>query len=102
MSVTVCAPVVGRSPLDTMRAWCCDAARYPNLNARVVKAAFVGTLGVRLGGPTQYYHELQIQPTLGDDPQAGVANTLRAVVLSRAVQVGVALLTGLSIYRRRL
>ena len=63
--VVMCAPVVGGSPSGAVRAWREDAARHPSPNAGVVEAAFAGALGVRLGGPTQYLHELQIRPTLG-------------------------------------
>jgi adenosylcobinamide-phosphate synthase len=70
-----------------MRAWRRDAARHPSPNAGVVEAAFAGALGVRLGGPTQYAHELEIRPTLGDGPPPHVSDLVRAVRLSRAVQV---------------
>jgi adenosylcobinamide-phosphate synthase len=93
--VVICAPVVGGSPAGAARAWRGDAARHPSPNAGVVEAAFAGALGVRLGGPTQYHHELQIRPTLGDGPQPSVADLRRAVVLSRAVQLTAALLAGL-------
>ncbi len=99
--VVMCAPVVGGSPSGAVRAWHHDAARHPSPNAGVVEAAFAGALGVRLGGPTQYHHELQIRPTLGDGPHPTVADLRRAVVLSRAVQAAAALLVGLSAYRRR-
>ena len=66
--VAACAPVVGGSPAGAVRAWRRDAARHPSPNAGVVEAAFAGALGVRLGGPTQYAHELEIRPTLGDGP----------------------------------
>ncbi|AKN16799.1 cobalamin biosynthesis protein CobD [Mycobacterium haemophilum DSM 44634] len=99
--VVVCAPVVGGSPSGAVRAWRRDAARHPSPNAGVVEAAVAGALGVRLGGPTQYHHELQIRPTLGDGRLPTVADLRRAVVLSRAVQAGAVLLAGLSIYRRR-
>ena len=49
--------------------------------------AFAGALGVRLGGPTQYAHELEIRPTLGDGQPPDVSDLARAVRLSRAVQV---------------
>ena len=86
--VVVCAPVVGGSPSGAVRAWRRDAARHPSPNAGVVEAAFAGALGVRLGGPTQYHHELQIRPTLGDGPTPTVADLRRAVELSRVVQAG--------------
>ena len=89
--VMVCAPVVGGSPVGAWRAWRRDAARHPSPNAGVVEAAFAGALGVRLGGPTQYAHELEIRPTLGDGPPPQVADLSRAVRLSRAVQVAAAL-----------
>lgn len=97
----VCAPLVGGSPPDALRAWRRDAARHPSPNAGVVEAAFAGALGVRLGGPTQYHHELQIRPTLGDGRQPTVADLRRAVALSRAVQVAAVLFVGLWAYRRR-
>ena len=82
--VIACAPVVGGSPVGAMRAWRRDAARHPSPNAGVVEAAFAGALGVRLGGPTQYAHELEIRPTLGDGrpprrlrPRAGRALVTR-------------------------
>jgi adenosylcobinamide-phosphate synthase len=85
--VIACAPVVGGSPVGALRAWRRDAARHPSPNAGVVEAAFAGALGVRLGGPTQYAHELEIRPTLGDGRPPEVSDLARAVRLSRAVQV---------------
>jgi adenosylcobinamide-phosphate synthase len=67
----------------------------------VVEASFAGALGVRLGGPTQYHHELQIRPTLGDGPEPTVVDLRRAVALSSTVQAGAVLLAGLLSYRRR-
>lgn len=89
--VVVCAPVTGGSPGGALRAWWRDAAQHPSPNAGVVEAAFAGALGVRLGGPTQYRHELQIRPTLGDGRVPGVDDLRRSVVLSRAVQLASAL-----------
>jgi adenosylcobinamide-phosphate synthase len=92
--VAACAPVVGGSPSRAVWAWRADAARHPSPNAGVVEAAFAGALGVRLGGPTHYHHELQIRPTLGEGREPTVADLRRAVALSRAVQAGAALLAG--------
>ena len=89
--VVMCAPVVGGSPSGAIRAWREDAARHPSPNAGVVEAAFAGALGVRLGGPTQYQHELQIRATLGSGLQPTVDDLRRAVVLSRAVQAAAAM-----------
>ncbi|ORA54391.1 cobalamin biosynthesis protein [Mycolicibacterium chubuense] len=85
--VVACAPVVGGSPTGAARAWRRDAGRHPSPNAGVAEAAFAGALGIRLGGPTQYAHELEIRPTLGDGRTPAVADLKRAVRLSRAVQV---------------
>lgn len=90
--VAACAPVVGGSPAGAVRAWRRDAARHPSPNAGVVEAAFAGALGVRLGGPTQYAHQLEIRPTLGDGPPPQVPDLARAVRLSRAVQLAAAVL----------
>lgn len=84
--VVVCAPVVGGSPLGALRAWHRDAARHPSPNAGVVEAAFAGALGVRLGGPTQYRHELEIRPSLGDGSAPDVDELRRSVRLSQVVQ----------------
>lgn len=89
--VIVCAPVVGGSPFGAWHAWRRDAARHPSPNAGVVEAAFAGALGVRLGGPTQYAHQLEIRPTLGDGRAPQVSDLARAVRLSRAVQVATAI-----------
>jgi adenosylcobinamide-phosphate synthase len=68
----------------------------------VVEAAFAGALGVRLGGPTQYRHELQIRPTLGDGREPTVTDLRRAVTLSSLVQAGAAVVAAvLAGYRRR-
>lgn len=85
--VVLCAPLVGGSPAGAVSAWRRDAARHPSPNAGVVEAAFAGALGVTLGGPTQYAHELEIRPTLGDGTQPQIADLSRAVRLSRAVQM---------------
>lgn len=89
MLVAACAPVVGGSPADALRAWHRDAGRHPSPNAGVVEAAFAGALGLRLGGPTQYAHELEIRPTLGDGRAPEVSDLARAVKLSRVVQAAV-------------
>jgi adenosylcobinamide-phosphate synthase len=91
--VAVCAPVVGGSPAAALRAWRNDAARHPSPNAGVAEASFAGALGVRLGGPTQYAHRLEIRPTLGDGRIPEVADLGRAVRLSRAVQAASALVS---------
>jgi adenosylcobinamide-phosphate synthase len=99
------APLVGGSPSGAARAWRRDAARHPSPNAGVVEAAFAGALGVRLGGPTQYRHQLQIRPTLGEGREPTVIDLRRAVTLSSLVQSGAAALAALSLwlpgYRRR-
>jgi adenosylcobinamide-phosphate synthase len=103
--VVLCAPLVAGSPSGALSAWRADAARHPSPNAGVVEAAFAGALGVSLGGPTQYRHELQIRPTLGDGRPPEVADLRRAVALSRAVQTAAALvacaLTALGVSARR-
>jgi adenosylcobinamide-phosphate synthase len=88
--VAACAPLVGGSPAEALRSWRRDAGRHPSPNAGVVEAAFAGALGVRLGGPTQYAHELEIRPTLGDGRAPEVADLARAVRLSRVVQAAAA------------
>jgi len=90
--VALCAPLVGGSPTGAVRAWSRDADRHPSPNAGVVEAAFAGALGVQLGGPTQYRHELEIRPTLGEGRPPSVEDLRRAVRLSRLVQLAAAAL----------
>ena len=92
----LCAPLVGGSPVRALRAWRRDAARHPSPNAGIPEAAFAGALGVRLGGPTQYRHELEIRPTLGDGPAPTPGDLRRGVRLSYLVQAG-ALLVALGV-----
>ena len=97
LCAVACAPVVGGSPAAALRAWRRDARRHPSPNAGVAEASFAGALGVRLGGPTQYAHELEIRPTLGDGRVPEVADLDRAVRLSRAVQLLAAAVAILSV-----
>ena len=83
----LCAPVAGGSASGALLAWRRDAARHPSPNAGVAEAAFAGALGVRLGGPTQYRHQLEIRPTLGDGASPDAGDLRRAVRLSQAVQL---------------
>jgi adenosylcobinamide-phosphate synthase len=85
--VVICAPLVGGSPAGALQAWRRDATRHPSPNAGVVEAAFAGALGVRLGGPTRYAHQLELRPTLGDGRAPQISDLVRAVRLSRAVQL---------------
>jgi len=95
-----CAPVVGGSRAEALRAWRRDAGRHPSPNGGVVEAAFAGALGVRLGGPTQYAHELEIRPALGDGRAPEVPDLARAVRLSRVVQAAVVAVVCLSVVGR--
>jgi adenosylcobinamide-phosphate synthase len=90
--VAVCAPLADGSGIAALRTWWRDAGRHPSPNAGVVEAAFAGALGLRLGGPTQYRHELEIRPTLGDGRDPDIDDLRRAVRLSRVVQVAAAVL----------
>lgn len=89
----VCAPLVGGSGARAARAWHRDAARHPSPNAGIPEASFAGALGVKLGGPTQYRHQLEIRPTLGDGPAPRVAELRTAVRLSRSVQAGASIVS---------
>ena len=90
--VALSAPIVGGSPIGALEAWWRDADRHPSPNAGVVEAAFAGALGVRLGGPTQYRHELEIRPTLGEGRSPSVEDLRCAVRLSQLVQFAAATL----------
>lgn len=84
--VVLCAPIVHGSPRAALCAWRRDSARHPSPNAGVVEAAFAGALGIQLGGPTRYAHELEIRPLLGTGSPPDIGDLRRAVTLSRVVQ----------------
>lgn len=90
------APTVGGSAVGAVGAWRRDAARHPSPNAGVAEAAFAGALGIRLGGPTQYRHQLEIRPVLGDGPAPGAGDLRRAIRLARVVQ-GLAVIVAVAI-----
>jgi adenosylcobinamide-phosphate synthase len=62
--VAACAPLVADRPPKHC-AWRRDAAATPAERGRG-GGGLRGSAGVRLGGPTQYSHDLEIRPTLGD------------------------------------
>ena len=99
----LCAPAIGGTGSAALAAWSRDAGRHPSPNAGVAEAAFAGALGVRLGGPTQYRHELEIRPTLGEGQPPAPRDLRHAVRLSRLVQlaaVGVAVMISAGVQRR--
>ena len=79
---------VSGAPSGAWWAWRRDAAEHPSPNAGVAEASFAGALGVRLGGPTQYAHRLEMRPALGDGPAPVAADLRRGGRLSRLVQAG--------------
>ncbi|MEX0581405.1 MAG: cobalamin biosynthesis protein [Mycobacterium sp.] len=100
----LCAPAIGGTGSGALTAWSRDAGRHPSPNAGVAEAAFAGAMGVRLGGPTQYRHELEIRPTLGEGRSPVPRDLRHAVRLSRLVQlaaVGLAVLVSAGVQRRR-
>lgn len=99
----LCAPAIGGTGSAALTAWSRDAGRHPSPNAGVAEAAFAGALGVQLGGPTQYRHELEIRPTLGEGQPPAPRDLRHAVRLSRLVQlaaVGVAVMISAGVQRR--
>src|SRR6476646_11128811 len=83
--VAACAPVVGGSPLEAIRAWRRDASHHPSPNAGVVEAAFAGALGVRLGGSNSYGGRVEDRGPLGEGRPTQVDDIARANLLARRV-----------------
>lgn len=98
--VVLCAPIVHGSPGAALWAWRRDSARHPSPNAGVVEAAFAGALGIQLGGPTRYAHELEIRPLLGTGSPPDIGDLRRAVTLSRAVQAATVVVPAVAIASR--
>lgn len=87
-----CAPAAGGSARDGWEVWRRDAGAHPSPNAGQVEAAFAGTLGIRLGGPTRYPHGSEERPVLGHGRTPDPADLARSVALSRTVGTAAAAL----------
>ena len=85
-AVTVAvAPVVGGSPLRTLRILRRDGGRHPSPNAGRCEASAAGALGVRLGGTNTYGDVVEHRPVMGSGRAPRVADIRRAAVLSATV-----------------
>lgn len=82
------APLVGGSVRQSLRAWRRDASSHPSPNAGVAEATAAGTLGISLGGRTQYPHGVEMRPVLGNGPAPTPVDLRRASRLSLFVQIG--------------
>ena len=86
--VAICAPVVGGS--TCWRIAGLAARRRPTPRARTRASSRRRSRGRWVSGsadPTQYAHQLEIRPTLGDGPAPEISDLVRAVRLSRVVQL---------------
>ncbi|GGG04804.1 cobalamin biosynthesis protein CobD [Rhodococcoides trifolii] len=81
---------VGGNPRGAITAWRRDARKHPSPNAGVAEASAAGTLGVMLGGRTEYSHGVELRPTLGTGPTPTPSDLSRAVDLSSRVQTAAA------------
>jgi adenosylcobinamide-phosphate synthase len=95
------APLVGGSPVRTLRTWLRDGRRHPSPNSGQCEAAAAGALGVRLGGRNVYAGRVDDRPHLGDGPLPGAGDIRRAVRLSAAVTTAASALAILATLRRR-
>ncbi|WP_194920902.1 cobalamin biosynthesis protein [Catenulispora rubra] len=85
-AVTVAAaPVVGGSPLHTLRVLRRDGAQHPSPNAGRCEASAAGALGVRLGGTNTYGDVVEHRPVMGSGRAPRVGDIRRAAVLSATV-----------------
>jgi len=85
--VAVCRPRSASEVWKTVRR---DAPAHPSPNSGVAEAAFAAALGIRLGGANRYGDRVEVRPPLGDGRSAEPADIVRAVRLSRDVQVALA------------
>lgn len=87
LATAVTAPIVGGSPLSTLRTVHAHAGRHPSPNAGWIEAAFAGALGVRLGGTNAYAGVMEDRGTLGDGRPVIPADIRRATRLAAAASV---------------
>jgi adenosylcobinamide-phosphate synthase len=88
-----CAPLVSGSAARAVRALRRDGRAHPSPNAGRCEAAFAGALGVRLGGKNRYGEQIEVRGPFGDGPAPAPADVRRAVLLSTAVGLAVAVLS---------
>lgn len=79
------------------RALRTQAHRHPSPNAGPVETSAAVALGVRLGGPTQYYHGLENRPELGFGDHPELHHIKEAVRLSGTTQLSAAVIMSLVI-----
>lgn len=103
-AAAVCAPLVGGSPVRSLRTWRRDAGGHPSPNAGPVEAAFAGALDVRLGGINVYEGHSEDRHTLGDGRPPALVDVGRSTRLARVVDLtalGVAVGSAIGFGRRR-
>lgn len=83
-----CAPLVGGSRTEAVRAVLEQASAHPSPNAGVVEASFAGALHVRLGGRNVYGGVVEERGELGYGQPPVPADLFRANKLAAAVSVG--------------
>jgi adenosylcobinamide-phosphate synthase len=86
-AVAAMTPRRARSIWTTVRR---DAAAHPSPNAGVIEAAVAAALGVRLGGTNRYGGRIEDRGVLGDGPAPTVADGRRALRLTIATDVMIA------------
>jgi adenosylcobinamide-phosphate synthase len=85
-AVTVAvAPLVGGSPVKTLRILWRDGGSHPSPNAGRCEASAAGALGIRLGGTNTYGDVTEHRPVLGSGRAPRVGDIRRASKLSAAV-----------------
>jgi adenosylcobinamide-phosphate synthase len=91
-----CAPIVGGSPREALRAARRDGGHHPSPNAGRPEAAFAGALGLRLGGASSYGGVPEYRPELGDGRPPEPRDIRRTARLSRAVTIAATALAALA------
>jgi adenosylcobinamide-phosphate synthase len=84
--------VVGGSFFETLQVMHRDGSKHPSPNSGQAESAFAGALGITLGGTSIYAGEIVNLPQLGAGRTVEVVDIAAANRLSRAVQIGAAIM----------
>ncbi len=57
-----------------------DGKNHPSPNSGIPEAAMAGALGVQLGGPSYYFGEIKIKPTIGEPRRQLIAEDIKSSV----------------------